>query len=369
MRKLNLKARGYSKPRVSIQIVTWNSRKFLKDCLDSVFAQTYPNFSVLVVDNASDDGSAEFVKENYPPRVGLIGKIGNLIRGNPDIYVMQNVKNLGFARAHNQGFAISQADFILVLNPDVILEPDFLEKLVKSTEKQAQNGKESKRLGSLGGKMLKVRLGDVELDEKITTKIIDSTGLKIFRNRRVIDRGEGEKDKGQYDKKNKVFGISGACVLYNRAMLEDLKLPLPDGRFEYFDEDFFAYKEDVDLAWRANLFGWLAVYVPEAGAYHFRGGAPVNQRFSQSHWVNFFSYRNHLWMLAKNSFCSNSFRHLWLIFWYQLSKEFYLLITQPGILFGGGFSFWGRYYKMTRKRKYIFKKTKVRAKEMRKWFQ
>ncbi len=356
--------------RVTIQIVTWNSRKFLKDCLDSVFNQTFKNFSVLIIDNGSNDGTIEFIQERY------------LKEQNKQIFLFRNNKNLGFSQAHNQGFSLSQPDFILVMNPDIILEPDFLQEIIKTAEKK-------KRVGSFGGKILKIELGDVECDEKIKTKIIDSTGLKILKTRHIIDRGRGDEDKGQYDKSNNVFGISGACVLYRTQALEDVKMPIirsgvvvsrkkKQSDWEYFDQDFFAYQEDMDLAWRLQLRKWSALYISEAKAYHFRSigiKEKVNlleiakEHFHRPGTVECFSYRNHLWLLLKNSYVSNFLRHFFLIFFYQLGKEIYLLFTKPKVLFKASFMFWGKFRKMLRKRKLIMKRAKVEPKEIRMWME
>lgn len=346
-------------PRISIQIVTLNSQRYLKQCLDSVFDQNYKDFSVLIIDNASNDNGVRFIKENYP----------HTETKGP--FFLQNVKNLGFSRAHNQGINLTKSELILIMNPDVILEPDFLENLVKVMEKDT-------RAGSAGGKLLKIKFGDPEIDEKTKTNIIDSTGLKVLKSRRFIDRGEGEEDKKQYDKKVNVFGISGACALYRRSALEDIKFPLLKGQTlksskqdkgEYFDEDFFAYKEDADLAWRLQLRGWKSVYAPKARAYHFRIGASSGRRFSQSRLVNYLSFRNHLWVLLKNSYCSNFFLHSWTILPYQLFKKFYLLFTQPFNFIKSGLSFCVKALKMLKKRKHILQNAKITPKQMRKWFQ
>jgi len=327
--------------RVSIHLVSWNSLKFLPDCLDSIFNQTFRDFSVIIIDNASIDGTRDF-----------LSKINN-----QQCRVIFNNRNFGFAKAHNQAIRLSSAPYVLVINPDVILEEDWLEKIIEIMEKD-------ERIASVGGKLLKIRFGEIGIQEKIKTNIIDSTGLEIYKNRRVVDRGENEEDRGQYDNEEEVFGLSGSCVLYRRLALEDIKLKI-DG--DYFDEDFFAYKEDIDLAWRLRLAGWKNYYLPEAKAYHFRQ-VSLSKRFSQSSWVNFLSYRNHLWMLLKNDFWQNFFRHFWFVFWYQLVKELYLFFTQPLILFKASFSFWRRFLKMWQKRKFILKKARVGPAEIRKWF-
>ncbi|MCD6471376.1 glycosyltransferase family 2 protein, partial [bacterium] len=348
-------------PKVSIQIVTWNSREYIGDCLDSIFSQTFKDFTVLIIDNASTDGTVEFIEKKYK-----------------NIYILRNSKNLGFSRAHNQGIKLTNSKYVFVLNPDVILEPTFLEEIIKKAEK-------NKKIAAFGGKLLKIKFipyhrwlsGDAgftnrELNEKIKTNVIDSTGLKIYRSRMVVDRGEGQEDKGKYNKQEKVFGISGACVLYRRKALEDIKI-----FDEYFDEDFFAYKEDVDLAWRLQLRGWSALYCPNALAYHFRSTIghrgklnriDISKQAKKSPRVNFFSYRNHLWLILKNDYWQNFFCHSFFIFWYQFKKILWLLIFRPKILFQAELSFWRRFKKMLAKRKHILRNAKVNAKEIKKWF-
>ncbi|MCD6442060.1 glycosyltransferase family 2 protein [bacterium] len=319
----------------------------MENCLDSVFAQTYKDFSVLIIDNASTDKTIEFIRKKYSSFENL--------------FILKNVQNLGFAPAHNQGFNISQSDFILVMNPDIVLQPDFLEKLMTTM-------KTNRRIGSCSGKLLKMKFNNSETKVKgIKTEIIDSTGLLIRKSGQAIDRGEGEEDRGQYNKENDVFGLSGACVLYRRKALEDVKIPISKG-YEYFDNDFFAYKEDVDLAWRLNLRNWRNVYVSEAMAYHFRAGAPKSKRFCQSPLINFYSFRNHLWMLIKDIYFPIFWKNIGRIFLYLSLKKTYLFFTQPRILFQSGFSFWKKFFKMIHKRRYIMRKAKACPEKINKWF-
>lgn len=331
--------------KVSIHIVSWNSLKFIPECLKSVFGQSFKDFSVLIIDNASDDNTVAFIAENYP-----------------QVKIIKNSKNLGFARAHNQGIITTDSEYILFLNPDIILKLDFLEKLMEVAKTDATSG-------AFGGKLLKIQTSDAEIGERQRTKVIDSVGLKIYKSRRVIDQGEGDEDVGQYERRRDVFGISGACALYRRKALEDIKIPVKTNGTsdEYFDEDFGNYKEDIDLAWRLRLRGWRAVYVPEAIAYHFRG-APIRKRMGQFSLVAFLSYRNHLWMLLKDDQWQNFSLHIWFIFWYQLGKELYLLFTQPTVLLGASFSYWRKFFKMCGKRRYIMSRATEKAKDIRKKF-
>jgi GT2 family glycosyltransferase len=150
-------------------------------------------------------------------------------------------------------------DYILLLNPDAVLDSRCLEEMVRVMES-------APGAGSVGGKLL---LGNPQLDDGAgspTPRILDSTGHLIFRNRRIIDRGHGEVDEGQYDRLEEIFSVCGAAVLFRRAMLEEVRIGS-----QYFDEDFFAYKEDVDICWRAQLLGWDSLYHPAASAYHLRG--------------------------------------------------------------------------------------------------
>jgi len=167
---------------------------------------------------------------------------------------VRNKANVGLCAALNQGLVIASGAYILTLNPDVRLTPNFLGELVK--------GLEPPDVGSATGKLLRPARGS---DGK---SLMDSTGLVLNRRRRPADRGREEEDRGQYDAPGEVFGACGAAALHRRAMLEDIAI---GGRV--WDEGLFAYYDDVDIAWRARLRGWRCVYVPSAVAYHDRAGA------------------------------------------------------------------------------------------------
>src|SRR3989344_5145941 len=210
--------------KVSVQIVTRNSLRYIGNCLESLEQQTLGDFSLIVIDNGSTDKTATFVRNHFPT-----------------VTVLENFKNLGFSRAHNQGIAFSQAEYVLVLNPDIVLTETFLEKLVAFADTQPAGG-------SFGGKLLRLRSEAVNTDDGdslrdvLRTNMIDSAGLRITRGRKVFDRGSGQQDRGQYERSEEVFGISGACALYRRSALDEIKV-----NGEYFDVDFFAYKEDADV--------------------------------------------------------------------------------------------------------------------------
>jgi GT2 family glycosyltransferase len=340
-------------PKVTIQIVSYNSLRYLKGCFDSLLNQTYRDFQIIVIDNDSQDGTVDFIKKNYH-----------------HITVIRNSKNAGFAKANNQGIKIFHSPYVLLCNPDITLEPDWLEKMMEIAESEKY-----KETSSFCGKLLKMKIVNVETTETEKTDTIDSCGLKILKSHQVVELGAGKSVK-EFNSDREVFGCSGALVLYRREALEQVMLKgkgIESG--EYFDEDIFFYKEDVDLAWRLRLAGWQAHMIPGAIAYHVRAlagaeGLKVSQviknRRKQHKMGRYYSYRNHLLMLIKNQFRSNFFKYFFPIIGFELRKIGYLLIFEWSTLraWGGVIKLWPQ---MRRKRKLIFQKTRISAVDMQKW--
>jgi GT2 family glycosyltransferase len=215
--------------RVSVVTVSWNSARWLDGCLASLAAQQLAPVQVVVVDNGSADDSAGVARR----------------RG---AQVIEAGANLGFCRASNLGYRSTHGGSVLFLNPDVVLEPDYLARATAPFEA-------APRVGFVAGKLL-----------RFDRRTLDSAGQILARSRRTVERGYGQPDAGQFDEPGPIFSACGAAALYRRAALEDVA---PDG--EVFDEDFFAFHEDLDLGWRANRMGWRGRYEPSARAYHFRG--------------------------------------------------------------------------------------------------
>lgn len=251
---------------VSAVVVTWNSKRDIEFCLKSLQAQTVELKKIIVIDNASQDGTPDLIRQNFPTVELEVGE-----------------KNEGFARGNNIGFAKSDTDWILTLNPDACISADFVSHLINVAESNP-------RIGMLGGKLLRVNKLDADLNGTHISKIIDSTGIEIFKSRRVRDRGMGEVDNGQYDRDERVFGICAGAALYKREMLRDVAIS-----GEIFPERFFAYYEDADLAWRAWRRGWEAWFIPKAVGWHRRGGSATGSKFSRE-----LTHRNRLWMIARN---------------------------------------------------------------------
>jgi len=252
--------------RVSVTIVTYNSGRFIKRCLESVLAQKYPGKEIIVVDNASTDGTVDIL-EQFEDRCQIV----------------YNDKNIGFAAAQNQAIQLSSSDWVLTLNPDVLLLPNFIQSLVKA-------GQMDSRIGTVCGKLLTI-LASFDLPEK---PLVDSTGIYFTPMLRHLDRGSQEVDNGHYLNYEYVFGATAAAALYRRQMIEDISI-----QGEFFDPDFFVYREDADVAWRAQLLGWRCIYTPHARGYHVRNVLPGNRRALPSV-INMHSVKNRFLMRMKN---------------------------------------------------------------------
>ena len=291
---------------VSISIVTWNSERYIYECVKHLLAQTYTNISITIIDNASSDSTTSIVRKHYP-----------------QVRILENTENTGFAAAHNKGIRETNSEFVLVLNPDIYLTPSFIEELVASMRKYPT-------AGTATGLLYRIEEHET-IPSSSDNLTIDSAGFELKRNRRFTLRGYGLKDVGQYAKEEFVFGADGAAPLFRRVMLEDTKV---DG--EYFDEIFFAHKEDQDFAWRSQILGWSTIFCPRAKAFHIRNFRPASlkDRNKQSVEIRQRALRNQYLMMIKNE-CRNLFlRDFIFIFSYNLLTILYLIIFEPVSLRG-----------------------------------
>lgn len=253
---------------VSIVIVNYNAGPLLAQCIQSVLAQSLQKLEIIVIDNASRDGSADTLPQDARVRLEC------------------NSQNLGFAKAQNQGMRLARGRYLMPLNFDILLAPDFLEEMVAAMER-------SERIGTVSPKLLRMdRQGQAGGQ-------IDNAGILLPADRMPRHRGLDERDTGQFDQTDRVFGAMGAAALYRREMLEDIAY-----QGQYFDESFFMWYEDIDLDWRARLRGWDCLYTPRAVAYHI--GDPHGH--GKSAFGAETSMRNR-WMMILANECPSCFVH------------------------------------------------------------
>jgi GT2 family glycosyltransferase len=284
------------KQRISVIIVSWNHAPLLESCLEALLGQGYPSLDVTVADNGSSDGSLDLIAAR--------------LNG---VQPAQSPDNRGFSAAFNHVVSRTDGPFVLSLNPDVKLRPNFLSSLVDAASRH-------QRVGMVAPKLL--RASD--------SRILDSTGLFMNRSRRPYDRGQGEFDRGQYDRDRFVFGACGAAALYRRSMLDDVLLG-----GEYFDEDFFTYCEDADLSWRAQLKGWRCAYEPQAVATHDRGWGDTLRkqgRVPKNSTGPRLAMRNRYLMTLKNDLPTHFLVDLPWILGSELPRLAYAALRRPGVL-------------------------------------
>lgn len=241
-------------PLVSIVLVNYNGKAFLEKCLASLAIQTYSPVEIILVDNGSTDGSLQIARDRYPA-----------------VKLIENGENLGFCLANNLGIRASRGELVITLNNDTEAKPEWVEELVKAILARPD-------VGMCSSKMLSMT----------EPGVFDSTGICVARSGACWDRGQYEQDQGQYDRVEEVFGPCAGAALYRRKMLDQIGL---------FDADFFAYMEDVDLAFRGQLAGWKCLFVPKAVVFHYRGGTGGGR---QSEFPVYYGNRNIVWCAFKN---------------------------------------------------------------------
>lgn len=333
-----------NKLTVSIVVVTWNSEPYVRLLLNSIISQTHLPNQVIVIDNASSDQTVNIIRTEFE-----------------GVTVVENRRNLGFSKAYNQGIKLCKNDFVIVCNQDVILSHRFVANLLETAAKLPQ-------AAAFGGKLLKFKLNSEKVTGYEQLKYIDTCGLVATRSRNFYDLGQNQLDQGQYEKSRYVFGLSGALVMYRRAALENIAY-----QGEYFDEDFFAYKEDIDLAWRLQLAGYKAYYNPQVVAWHARtlGKDKGNKFLAQirrDKFLNYLSFRNHLFLNLKNGNRRNVFTNLIFIFPKKLLKFVFYLIFQPAVFFKALNNYFKLRNKILAKKKDFQPKIKISKVERKKLF-
>ncbi len=318
---------------VSITIVTWNSAHYLGNCFASLKEQDCSELEVIIVDNASGDGTQTLLRE-----------VESHWR------VLHNDSNVGFAAGQNQAIRASSGEWVLCLNPDVVLSSSFVSQLVAA-------GEAHPAAGSLCGKLLRWDAGV----EQPKTNVIDSTGIYFTRNMRHLDRGAEQRDTGQYDRMQYVFGASGAAAMFRREFIEDVSV---EGQF--FDEEFFAFREDGDIAWRAQVMGWKCLYAPSAVAWHVRRVTP-ERRADLPLVINWHSVKNRFLMRGKNASGWLCWRLFLPVAWRDLMTLGYALVRDWRMLSAVFYPF-RAFGSIRRKRAVIQARRRVSDRDLLWWF-
>jgi GT2 family glycosyltransferase len=323
---------------VDVVIVNWNGRRWLGGCLDQLARSTVP-VRVIVVDNASSDGSADFVRQGYP-----------------SVTVIECDTNLGYAGGANLGLRHGSRRYAMVMNPDVGLEPDHLELLMTRLDRGPE-------IGAAQGKLWQRQPEDFQYPGPVRQPRLDSAGHSIRRSRMVVDRGQGELDAPTYSREASIFSACGAALFLRRSMLEDLA---PDG--EYFDETFFAYKEDVDLCWRARILGWDIRYVPDAVAHHVR-----NVPLTPHAWkamppsVRRHSWKNHYLLMLRNDRIIDILRALPFVLGWEILRLGHAILRDPRVL-AGSIDAVREARPALNARRDLFARRRASPDEIRRWF-
>jgi GT2 family glycosyltransferase len=315
--------------RVAVILVNYNCGKYVAPFFSSLRQQTLPPNEIILFDNGSTDGSLEFILEEYP-----------------EVRIIRNGSNLGFSLPNNQGIRQTVSEYILVSNLDVVLERTFIEQMVIPLQRDSS-------IGWVAGKIHK-------LTDHGPTKDVDCFAHHMQRDRyaNALSIRHPDPNGLYYQEPGIRWGAPACCSLYRRRMLEEIAF-----HGEYFDEDFFAYFEDVDLDWRANLYGWMCYYQPSAIAYHVREGTKgVLEPKIMAGLV-----MNRFFMMMKNDRLQDIVRDFVPIMkgthfaFRRMFREcpgafFYLFLKLLLIS------------RMLRKRRLIFSKRKATVQNIRKWF-
>lgn len=255
------------KPKLTISIVTWNSADSIEACIDSILQQTFYDYELIIVDNNSSDKTSHHIRKYNDHRIQFT----------------QLSTNTGYCGGHNITIQNSKSEFVLLVNPDVVLTPNYISNALISIQKD-------ETIGTLCGLLLQ---GDINNNNVP----IDGAGLQVTRTRRMLLRYHEKKLNTVHLKRTEVFGSDGALPLYRRKMIEDISI-----NQKFFDEMFFAHKEDWDVSWRAHLQGWKTIFDPICVAKHPRHFKPgsLQLRKSISNTIKYHTIKNQLLLHIKN---------------------------------------------------------------------
>jgi GT2 family glycosyltransferase len=318
---------------LAVVLITFDNARYLPRCCEGIAGLRADALEVVVIDNASRDGSADLAEKHLP-----------------GARIIRNDVNRGYAAAANQGIAATRGEYVLFVNPDAFLAPDYAGRLVGALEAAGD------RFSSATGKLLRGSGDAIE-----PTATVDSRGIRMTRSGRHFDIDADTPDTSGPAGPVPVFGVSGAAALHRRTFLEDVAL---EG--EAFDEDFFAYREDADLAWRGQLRGWQALYVPDAVAWHVRRVTP-ERRGQLPAVINMHSVKNRFLLRLKNEGAWLALRNApW-----ELTRDLLVVgaaMTVERSSFPAIVWLWQHRTRVLRKRRLVQQGRRVSDRDLARWF-
>ena len=331
-------------PEVSVHLIVKDGEKYIEGCLNAVKSQTYPNIVMRVFDNNSTDSTVQKAKEIFPTSE-----------------IIQFSKNYFVGGAFNRSLQHSTSPFVVMLCVDVVLDDMFIEKAVHAIQ-------QDERIGVV---QAKVFWYDKQNERK--TDIIDTTGMQIFKSRRIINRGHGEKDTRKYETPHEIFCYEGAVPFFRRSALEDVKM----GEREYLDEDFVWYADEVDLGWRMRLAGWKIWYDPRVVAWHDRSTTHtlsksfksfIQQRKHIDKHKRMLDIRNQRLAFIKNDLWRTALTHLpWILKREVMLLVYVVLFEQSSLKAYTGIIQMAP--KMFKKRRHILHNKKLKHPHINQWFE
>jgi GT2 family glycosyltransferase len=321
-----------------VVIVTHDHAETLAACLAAVEGLEPPPARLVVVDNASADGSAEIAEERS---------------GELAATVFREERNTGFAAASNRGIAATSEPWVLLLNPDCAPRSDLPQRLIDAVADRPEGA----RIGAVSPKLMRAEGPGIE-----PRPVIDAAGMVVTCSGRHFDRGAGIEDDGSYDRPAWVFGGTAAAILLRREALDDVAYP----EKEIFPETFFAYREDAELAWRLQLRGWKCLYAPSAVAAHRRGFRPEEGRRGHMA-INRFSVRNRFLL---RHHCAGFWWHLRCFPWWLLRDLLVVggCLTVERTSLPALFDVWRLRGESRRCRSWVLGRSTVPPRQITRWF-
>lgn len=361
-------------PKLSIHLVVKNEEKHLPFLLLSLKQQTFKDFEIICINNASTDKTEEIIRRE-------------LNDSGIKYTILKNEENVGFSGGHNQAYKLSSSPYILLQNADMFLIPDCLEKMVNFSDVHTGTVAVAPRLMRWNFEQVQAALTNgldpISAAKEGFTSQIDSIGITLFRNRRALEwltKKEWSKDseskeiRNLYEKTAKeVFGVSGALAMYRKKILDEII----SSEENIFDSTFHSYKEDLDLSYRLQNSGHISYVLLDVVAYHDRTSAgpeslgdisALRNKKRQSYFIRFYSYKNHLKTLYKNEYWQNFVLDFPFIFWYEFKKVVYLSTKDPKILFLSLIEIAREFSQLHKARKLVLKNRRMYWKGIRRWF-